>query len=210
MEPAFAIGQRALLIEEADGCVLWDCTSLVTPEIVERIRARGGLKAVAISHPHFYGAMGDWSEAFGGIPIYLHGDDCEWVMRRQSSIVFWRGETRRLSDTLTLIRCGGHFKGGTVLHWTTGAAGKGALLVGDIAMVTMDRARVSFMYSYPNYIPLGPAAVRHIATAIEPLEFDRVYGAWWERNIMSDGRAAFDRSVLRYLAAVTPDADSTD
>src|SRR5882672_8440297 len=60
IEPPFAIGQRALLIEEPDGCVLWDCTSLVTPEIVEAIGSRGGLKAIAISHPHFYSAMVEW------------------------------------------------------------------------------------------------------------------------------------------------------
>ena len=45
IEPAFAIGQRAMLIEEPDGCVLWDCTSLVTPGIVQAIGRRGGLKA---------------------------------------------------------------------------------------------------------------------------------------------------------------------
>ena len=117
MEPSFAIGQRALLIEEPDGCILWDCTSLVTPEIVAAIGSRGGLKAIAISHPHFYSAMVEWSEAFGGVPIYLHADDREWVMRQSPSIVFWDGDTHRLSDAATLIRCGGHFDGSSMLHW---------------------------------------------------------------------------------------------
>jgi hypothetical protein len=203
IEPPFAIGQRALLIEEADGCVLWDCTSLVTPPIVEAIGGRGGLKAIAISHPHFYGAMIEWSEAFGGVPIYLHADDREWVMRRSSSIVSWEGGAHRLSDALTLIRCGGHFEGGTMLHWTKGAARAGALFVSDIAAVTMDRSHVSFMYSFPNNIPLGPTAVRRVASAVAPFEFDRIYGGWWDRNILSGAREAFDRSVSRYLAAIS-------
>jgi hypothetical protein len=207
LEPSFAIGQRALLIEEADGCILWDCTSLVTAGIVGRVAERGGLKAIAISHPHFYGAMVDWSEALGTVPIYIHADDRDWVMRPHSSIVFWEGETRRLSDALTLIRCGGHFTGGAVLHWTKGADGKGALLVGDIAAVTMDRKHVSFMYSYPNNIPLGPAAVRRIASAIEPFKFDRIYGAFWDRNIASGGCEAFSSSVSRHLAAIAPDTE---
>ena len=202
LEPSFAIGQRALLIEEADGCVLWDCTSLVTPEISARIAARGGLKAIAISHPHYYSAMADWSEAFGNVPVYLHADDREWVMRRHPSLVFWEGETHRLSETLTLIRCGGHFAGGAVLHWAGGAEGRGALCVGDIATVTMDRAHVSFMYSYPNYIPLGGAAVRRIAAALAPFAFDRIYGAFRDRNIVSEARAAFDASVARHLKAI--------
>jgi glyoxylase-like metal-dependent hydrolase (beta-lactamase superfamily II) len=207
IEPAFAIGQRALLIEEADGCVLWDCTSLVTPGIVGRIVERGGLKAIAISHPHFYGAMADWSEAFGNVSIYIHADDRDWVVRSHPSIVHWEGETHRLSDTLTLIRCGGHFAGGALLHWTKGANGKGALFVGDIAAVTMDRKHVSFMYSYPNNIPLGPAAVRRIASAIEPLKFDRIYGAFWDRNIASGAREAFRSSVNRHLTAIALDTE---
>ena len=202
MEPLFAIGQRALLIEEPDGCILWDCTSLVTPDIVAAIGSRGGLKAIAISHPHFYSAMVEWSEAFGGVPIYLHADDREWVMRQSPSIVFWDGDTHRLSDAVTLIRCGGHFEGGAVLHWAKGATGTGALFTGDIATVTMDRAHVSFMYSFPNQIPLGAAAVRRIASAIQPFSFERIHGGWWDRNIVSGARAAFDRSVARYLAAV--------
>jgi hypothetical protein len=81
-------------------------------------------------------------------------------------------------------------------------AGEGALFVGDSAQVTMDRSHVSFMYSYPNIIPLGPAAVRRIAAAVAPFAFDRVYGGWWDRNILAGGRQAFDRSVARYLAAL--------
>ena len=77
-QPGFAIGQRALLIREPDGCVLWDCVPLATSEAIERIKSLGGLKAIAVSHPHFYGAVADWSEAFGGAPVYLHGDDRQW------------------------------------------------------------------------------------------------------------------------------------
>jgi hypothetical protein len=88
------------------------------------------------------------------------------------------------------------------LHWRGGANGKGALLTGDIAQVTMDRRFVSFMYSYPNYIPLNAAAVLRIADAVAPLAFDRIYGAWWGRNIAAGAKAAFEASVARYLAAI--------
>ena len=81
VEPSFAIGQRALLLGEADGCVMWDCVPLATDEAVAHVRSLGGLKAIAVSHPHFYGAVADWSEAFGGVPVYLHGDDRAFVTR---------------------------------------------------------------------------------------------------------------------------------
>jgi hypothetical protein len=169
---------------------------------VERVRSLGGLRAIAISHPHYYTTSGAWSDAFGGVPVHLHADDREWVMRPHPAIIHWTGETLALAPGLTLIHCGGHFAGGTVLHWAGGAEGRGALLVGDITQVAMDRRHVSFMRSYPNDIPLGPAAVRRIADALGPYPFDRIYGAFRDRNIASGARAAFDRSVERYLAAI--------
>jgi hypothetical protein len=203
VEPSIAIGQRALLVHEADGCVLWDCVPLLTSEAVEHIRSLGGLKAIAVSHPHFYGAVADWSEAFGGVPIYLHGDDYAWITRPHPAIMPWSGESCRLSPDIVLVRTGGHFAGATILHWRAGADGRGALLTGDIATVAMDRRSLSFMYSYPNYIPLNAPSVRRLASAIEPLTFDRIYGAWWGRNIGTDAKAAFTASVQRYLAAIS-------
>jgi glyoxylase-like metal-dependent hydrolase (beta-lactamase superfamily II) len=203
VEPRFAIGQRALLVREPDGCVLWDCVPLLTSEAVEYVRSLGGLKAIAVSHPHFYGAVADWSEAFGGVPIYLHGDDQQWITRPHRAIVSWSGDSLRLSDDIVLVRTGGHFAGGTILHWRPGAEGRGALLTGDIVMVAMDRRSVSFMYSFPNYIPLNAEAVRTIARAIAPLAFDRIYGAWWGRNIEAGAKTAFETSVRRYIAAIS-------
>jgi hypothetical protein len=203
VEPSFAIGQRALLLREPDGCVMWDCVPFVTDDAVDYVRALGGLKAVAVSHPHFYGAVADWSDAFGGVPVYLHGDDRAFVTRPHRSIVSWDGESCRLSDDIAILRAGGHFPGATVLHWRAAAQGRGALLTGDIAMVAMDRRSLSFMYSYPNLIPLNAAAVQRIANAVEPLAFDRIYGGWWGRNIAGDAKAAFNASVRRYLAAIS-------
>ena len=120
LDPGFAIGQRALLIQEPDGCVMWDCIPLATREAVEHVRSLGGLKAIAVSHPHYYGAVADWSEAFGGVPVYLHGDDRQWVTRPHPSIVPWTGDSRPISDDITLVRTGGHFAGGTILHWRAG------------------------------------------------------------------------------------------
>ena len=203
VEPGFAIAQRALLVREPDGCVLWDCVPLVTSGAVEYVKSLGGLKAIAVSHPHFYGAIADWSEAFGGVPIYLHADDRQWVTRPHPAIVFWRGESHLLSDDIALVRTGGHFVGATILHWRQGAEGRGALLTGDVAMVAMDRRSLSFMYSYPNLIPLNARSVEAIAAAVAPLAFDRIYGGWWGRNIAAGARAAFDASVRRYLAAIS-------
>jgi glyoxylase-like metal-dependent hydrolase (beta-lactamase superfamily II) len=202
IEPSFAIGQRALLLREADGCVMWDCIPLATEDAIAHVRSLGGLKAIAISHPHFYGALADWSAAFGNAPVYLHAADSVWITRPHPAIVPWSGDSMRLSDDILLLRAGGHFPGGTMLHWRAGAAGRGALCTGDIATVVMDRRFVSFMSSFPNYIPLNARAVNGIAAAVAPLQFDRIYGGWWGRNIAGGAKAAFDASVARYLSAI--------
>jgi hypothetical protein len=207
--PDFAIGQRALLVQSASGNVLWDCISLIDQATVDIIEGLGGLAAIAISHPHYYTTMVEWSHAFGTIPVYLHDADRRWVQRPDPVLEFWSGDVCQIEAGLTLVRCGGHFAGGTVLHWPEGAAGRGALLTGDILQVTMDRHYVSFMRSYPNMWPLSRDAVDRIVRAVEPFAYDRIYGAWWDRHIEEDAKAAVARSLEIYVEALQrPDPDS--
>jgi hypothetical protein len=202
-QPSFGINQRALFLETAEGNVLWDCIALLDPETKKFIDDRGGLKAVAISHPHYYTTMGAWSEAFGNVPVYLHQADRQHVGNpSRGNLHFWSGETLPLLANLTLIRGGGHFEGGAMLHWPDGGDGKGALLSGDIIQVVPDRRWVSFMYSYPNLIPLSEKQVRFLVTSIEAFEFDRVYGAFHPMQVMSDGKNAISRSAERYIRAI--------
>jgi hypothetical protein len=200
-EPSFAIGQRALLVRSPQGNLLWDCVTVIDDATVEAVRKLGGVRAIAISHPHYYSSMVEWSRAFDA-PVVLHSADKQWVMRPDASIEFWSGETKSLWDGMTLVRAGGHFKGGTVLHWPAGADGRGALLCGDIIQVAQDRRWVSFMYSFPNYIPLSAGEVDRIVAPVEPFEFDRIYGAWWDRNVASDAKNAVRRSAERYKRAL--------
>jgi hypothetical protein len=199
--PGFAIGQRALFVQTPDGNVLWDCNSLLDDATVEAIRALGGISAMAVSHPHTVGSLVEYSHAFGNVPIYWHADNREWVMRPDPAFTFWEGETHSLLDGLTLVRCGGHFEGSTVLHWSHGAEGRGALLTGDTMQVAQDRRYVSFMYSYPNMIPLNRRAVERIVQAVEPYEFERIYGGWWDMHV-TDAKAALKRSADRYIRAI--------
>jgi hypothetical protein len=199
--PEFAIAQRALLVQSSQGNILWDCISLIDAPTLAVIQALGGIRSIAISHPHYYSSMVEWAHAFDAT-IYLHAADRQWVMRPDPCIRFWEGETLTLADGATLIHCGGHFAGGTVLHWAQGAEGHGALLSGDILTVVSDRRYVSFMYSYPNLIPLPAENVQKIASAVEPYPFERIYGAWWERVVMQDGNQSVQRSARRYIAAL--------
>jgi|GEM_PF-41007 len=197
--PSFAIGQRAMLVEQSDGCILWDCLSMVDGNAVDYINARGGLKAIALSHPHFYGAISAWSEAFCGAPVYIHEADREWVVDEPRAIVYWSEDTREIAPGVTLVRCAGHFDGGAVMHVADAATGRGALLTGDTIMVAQYGCGVSFMRSYPTYIPLSAPQVRHIRSVLAPFSFAALYGAWWDRLIETDGDVIVSRTAQKYL-----------
>ncbi len=199
-EPTFGIGQRALLLQTPHGNVLWDCIANLDAATVTLIKGLGGLKAMAISHPHFYTTMLEWSRAFD-VPVRVHAADREWISRPDTMIKTWEGETLALLPGVTLIRCGGHFPGGAVLHWADGAQGMGVLCSGDIATVAADRRSLSFMRSYPNLIPLSEREVARIGAALEPFAFETIYGHYFDRVIARGGKQAMRDSVARYIAA---------
>lgn len=199
--PRFGIGQRALLVQTPRGNLLWDCITLLDDTTRRRIGELGGIRTIAVSHPHYYGSMALWAETFDA-EILLHADDAAWVLDSQARVTFWAGEDLHLPGGLSLHRLGGHFPGAQILQWPRGAEGRGALLVGDVVQIAADPAWVSFMYSYPNYIPLPADTVRRIGARVQGLRFDRLYGAWRERVVRSGARDVVRRSVDRYTAAI--------
>lgn len=199
--PEFAIGQHAKLIRTPEGNILWDCVSYLDDVTVDLIRGLGGIKAIAISHPHFYSSMVEWTERFDA-KIYLHARDRQWVMRQSDRIEFWAGPQLALSSEVTLVHVGGHFAGSTVLHWKNGADGKGVLLTGDTVSVSADRRWVSFMNSFPNRIPLSESMIERIKDRLESVAFDRLYGTQFDTVVESDAKGAVMRSANRYIQAL--------
>lgn len=199
--PSFAIDRRSFLLPTDAGNLLWEAQCLVTDEAVAALREQGGVDRLLISHPHFYSAMVEWSEALGDVPILLHEADSEWVQFPHPSIQTWSGDTLALSESVTLIRAGGHFTGSTALHWRD-APRAPALFSGDALQVAADRRHVSFMYSYPNMVPMKTSDVLRMRERVAPFEFDDVFGYTWGADIEGGGRAAVDASFDRYLEAV--------
>ncbi|RJE19880.1 metallo-beta-lactamase, partial [Aspergillus sclerotialis] len=213
--PKVGIGQRAFLCRTPAGNVLWDCLTYIDDETVTRINELGGLKAVVISHPHYYSTNLHWARAFG-CPVYLSCEDEEWAVRRDGDIaggtgdgdgdgsgsgagkqVFWEGKEMLPLKTagsgsaatpeegdLVVIKTGGHFPGSSVLWWKS----LRKLLIADSILVVpsgiyhVDRpvgtASFTFMWSYPNMIPLPPDEVHNIWKAIKDTEFDDAHAAF--------------------------------
>jgi hypothetical protein len=197
VEPAFAIGQRALLVRTPHGNVLWDCISLLDNDAREQIDELGGIDAICMSHPHFYAAHVEFADAFDA-RILIPRADQQWIRRPSPRIELFDDEIEPVPG-VTLARIGGHFDGAAVLHWPAGSDGRGALLTGDTITVVHDRDWVSFMWSFPNLIPLDEATIRDITHRVERFTFDRVYGGWWGRVVIRNGAAAVRRSADRYI-----------
>lgn len=201
-EPRFAMGHQALVVQSSGGNVLWDCVSLLDEPTVDAIAALGGLTAIAISHPHFYDTMVEWSRTFGDVPVYLHAADSDWVMRPDACLQFWEGDCFALNDDLTLVHCGGHYDGSAVLHWASGADRRGALLTGDTIAPMPRPDIVTFMYSFPNMIPLSADKVTRILHSIDPYPFDRLYGIWFDRVVGPDAKSVVRSAADRYRRAL--------
>lgn len=202
VSPGFAIDQRACFLPTAAGNIMWESLSHVNDEAVAALKARGGVDLIAISHPHFYSSMGEWSDALGGVPILLHEADRDFVTRPHPALEFWSGDRLRLSSSVTLIRCGGHFAGSTALHWSEGPRPGGSLFSGDALQVGLDRRHVSFMYSYPNLVPMRTSELVAMRERLADHDFEDVFGYSRGRNIIGGGRMAVDASFDRHLRAI--------
>ena len=191
-----AIGQRALLVRTAEGNLLWDPPGYLDEVAIQAVRDAGGLRAVTASHPHFYGSITEWSEAFDA-EVLLCAADLGWLTRTPGRPpVTWSGSLAVLPG-VTLVQCGGHFAGSAVVHWAGGADGAGVLLSGDTIFVTPGEDRVTFVRSAPNRLPLPERAVRGVVEAVRPYAFDRIYGGWWEPVLRHDAKAVVERSAER-------------
>jgi hypothetical protein len=195
--PSFAIGQRAFLARTPAGNVLWDCLTLLDDATVDILNGLGGVAAIAISHPHYYASMREWSAAFG-VPVYIHASDRQWVVDPFEAISFWDGGELEILPGATLLCCGGHFDGGSVLHIQAQGDEPGYLLTGDVIQIAPGRGSASFMWSYPNMIPLPAAAISRIASVIHPPDFTAAYGAFWDREIETGAKPALLASAERY------------
>lgn len=206
-QPKLGIGERAHLLQTAHGLILWDLIAYLDDATVAEIRRRGQVRAIAISHPHFYTTMVEWSHALGDVPIWLHEANRPWVVRPDPAIRYFTEDAVELAPGVRVLCCGGHFPGSAVLHWADArdAEGRaGALFTGDTIKVVADRRFVTFMYSYPNSIPLDAATVRHIAETVRPLQFAALYDGW--DTVAGDAHEAVARSAERYIAHLTGEA----
>ena len=114
------IGERAILLQTSSGNVLWDLIAFIDQPTIDFINEKGGLKAIVISHPHFYTTHLEWAKIFD-CPVYMSKDDEEWLNREdvEGRRKLVRGVTpiEEVGGEAKCIQAGGHFDGSAFLLW---------------------------------------------------------------------------------------------
>jgi glyoxylase-like metal-dependent hydrolase (beta-lactamase superfamily II) len=192
-------------VQTLNGNLLWDPPGYIDDVAVEHVRELGGVRWIAASHPHMFGAQLEWSAAFDNAPVLVNAHDRDWIARSGDAIVPWDDEYE-LAPGLTLVRLGGHFPGSAVALWR-GQDGAGVLLSSDTIFPVERKGWVTFLRSYPNRLPLSAGTVQRIASRVEELDFDRLYGNFPHQPITAGAKDAVLRSAERHIAWMSGEYD---
>ncbi|KAI0505642.1 beta-lactamase-like protein [Xylaria bambusicola] len=198
--PKVGIGQRAILVRTGQGNVLWDCITLLDDETIARVNDLGGINAIVISHPHYYSTHLEWARVFD-CPVYLAGEDKEWLAQRDSERQIFVSEVETQVHGTTVLKLGGHFPGSLVMLY------EGKLLIADTFFATpsglgnwdadalgaargrpAEMSSFAFMWSYPNMIPLAPDALEAMWAVLKRYEFGSTHGAFPGMDIVKTPR----------------------
>ncbi|XDG08596.1 hypothetical protein ABKA04_008211 [Annulohypoxylon sp. FPYF3050] len=200
-EPKVGIGQRAIFIKTPKGNVLWDCITLLDDETIAKIKELGGLKAIVISHPHYYTTHVEWARAFD-CPVFLAKEDKQWTTQSSGHQVFVEETELDLPidgqpSGIKVLKLGGHFPGSFVSLYD------GRLLIADTLVTTpsglgswdtdalgVARTRpkgmtsYAFMWSIPNMIPLRPSELERMWSILKKYDFSSTHGAFAGMDIV--------------------------
>lgn len=193
----FAIGQRAMLVLSASGNVLWDCIPMLDEATITFIRSKGGLKAIAFSHPHYYSNMNEWAATFN-CPVYIHQNDAEHIIQKGDNIKLWQGNELALWDDIKVMLIGGHFAGSSILH-VPFLSKEGTILCGDTLFLSPNKKHFSVFWSYPNRMPLPLNKMGCIKQRFDSIPFDAFYGYQKIQNLDVDVKEIFASSMQRYF-----------
>lgn len=213
-EPKCAIGQRAILIRTPTGNVLWDCVTLLDDDTIQQIKDLGGLKAIVISHPHYYSTHTSWAQAFD-CPVYLADEDRGWRTQSSSHQVFLAEPEFDVPGTgVKVLKLGGHFPGSFVALY------KSRLLIADTFMTTPSgtgnwdinalgeereggrpkgQNSYSFMWSIPNMIPLAPNTMVEMWKVLRNHDYVSTHGAFMGTDIIGNNESEMRSRVLESM-----------
>lgn len=175
--PKFGLGATGWLILREDGNVMFESCPWYSAAALEKIRALGGIRTLAASHPHGYGALWQLQREFDPV-LTIHRADIPYS--KAFRVNRPADDMHEIAPGLTLHHVGGHYEGHSVLH----DMGARRLFVGDSLKIEQEGFGISTAISchkaFHYEIPLThDELARYVAvfrqlpfeTALTPFEY---------------------------------------
>lgn len=167
--PKFGLGATGWLLKREDGNVAFEACPYYQPDAIEKIRELGGIKVLAASHPHGYGALWQLQREFDPVVTIHKGD----IPYSKAFRVNWPADdVHDIAPGLTMHHVGGHYEGHSVLY----ADSHKALFCGDSLKIEQDEdgnpVAISCHKAYHYEIPLTRAELAKYVDVFSQLPFE--------------------------------------
>lgn len=170
--PRFGLDSHGWLLTYPDGNVAFEAGVFYDEVQLRQIERLGGVRILAASHPHGYGAMWQLQDRFRP-ELLIQKEDLRWT--KAFRVTWPYDEVFEIRPGLTLYHTGGHYEGHAVLH----DAPRRALFCGDALKIDFDpdgtAARISCHKAYHKQIPLSRDEARRYREVMARLDFTSVF-----------------------------------
>lgn len=170
--PRFGLDSKGWVIEADDGLVGFECAPWYSKAAIGELRRRGGLRVLAASHVHGYGALWRVQAELEPSVVCVGVRDLLWT--KAFRVTWPADDVLQLAPDLVLHRTGGHFDGHSVLHDSR----RGVLFCGDSLKADLDASgrpvALSAHKAFHAQIPLSHGELREYLAVVGALEFGAV------------------------------------
>ncbi len=182
-DPSLGIGPSGYLIPLPGGNLLFENPPWYSDEALKFIRQRGGVRWLAASHPHAYGALWRAQEAFSPEAVFIGTADLPWTGAFRATHPY--EEPLEIVPGASLVPVGGHFDGQSVLHLRD----RRILFAGDMVKFHANPPGISTHKAFNRRVPMSHGEIRRYRDAVAPLDFAEVYTTF-ERSPAGGGTTA--------------------
>lgn len=170
--PNLGLAGTGWLLVRDGGNIAFEAAPYYSAAMLDQIRALGGIRFLAASHAHGYGALFQLQREFAPDLLAIQREDLG--MTKAFRVTAPYDDRLDLAPGCTLHLVGGHYAGQAALHDQPGRR----LFCGDMFKVDQDEAgrshAISSHKAFHKDIPLTHAELRRYRDVIAPLDFDAV------------------------------------
>ncbi len=170
--PRFGLDSHGWLLTYPDGNVGFEAAPHYDERQLDHIAQLGGLRVLAASHPHGYGALYQLQDRFAP-DLLIQKADLPWTKAMRVTHPY--DETHEIRPGLTLHHTGGHYEGHAVLYDRE----RRAVFAGDALKIDFGAdgrpTGLSCHKAYHKQIPLSPDEARRYRAVFERLDFTSVF-----------------------------------